>query len=175
VSARAASSLPPEAGFALPLALGALTVCSLLLCTALVTASAERAMCEAHGDAARARYDAEGGIAAFLAQHPDSLGGDSATVEYAPPHGGTVQLRLLGLGETALAGDTLLRLVSVVARPVGPDSRAVAVLVKLLIASPDAWKVTAAGDSAAAVATGAEGSPGHPIIRAVGAWSEVTE
>jgi hypothetical protein len=175
VSARAASSPPPEAGFALPLALVALTVCSLLLCTALVTAATERAMSDAHGDAARARYDAEGGIAAFLAQHPESLGGDSATVEYAPPHGAAVRLRLLELGETPLAGDTLLRLVSVVARPAGPDSRAVAVLVKLLIASPDALEVTATGDSSGAVATGAEGSPGHPIIRAVGAWSEVTE
>jgi hypothetical protein len=134
-----------EGGFALPLALAGLVVVSLLLCTALVTASSELAMSGAHEGAMRARYDSESAIAAFLAEQPGALALDSVTTVFAPPLGAAVELHLLRLGEEPLSADTTLRIVALTARPNGQDSRAVSVLVKVLMPPPDALGVTATG------------------------------
>jgi hypothetical protein len=164
-----------EGGFALPLALVALVALSLLLSTALITASQERSMSAAHADAMRARYAAQGAIAAFLGARPAALAADSGSAVYAPPRGAPVLLRFLRLGEAPLAGDSTLRVVAILARPEGGDAPAVAALVKVLIAPPDASGVPAPGGPDGPAGKGPGGAPVQPIIRAVSAWTEVAE
>ena len=123
-----------EQGVALPLALVGLVAVTLLVGTALVTASTEFAISSAHQDATRSLYLAEGGLHAFIAARGtmlDSLAGAGA-IDFTPIGGAPVRISVVHLGEWQGPDSLSARLYSVrsVAEPGGRAVAALATLVR---------------------------------------------
>jgi hypothetical protein len=131
-----------ERGVALPLALLGLVSISLLVTAALVNSSTEVAISQAHRDAARALYVAEGGLQSYVAEFGPTLqvAAGRPTFEYRPPSGSAgerVNVTVAGMARQVIpATRELLRVYHVTSQPVQGGGRTVAALVKQVFPPP---------------------------------------
>ena len=106
-------------GIARPVALVGLVAVSLLVTTALLSSTAESAISQAQTNAARALYQAEGGLHEFMrARAAAGLGITAGTSTVTLPEGGTVQITAAILRHSETAADEISRTISLLAEPV---------------------------------------------------------